>query len=166
MMAAETVLTPGAKILICWFTRTGLTKRVVGVLQPILHADLYEIRTDITYTGIIGGLRSIIHSIGGKEQQVTGALPDVSQYDIFVVACPIWNFKPPPPVSAFLAAVNFNGKPIIGLSTCTSKMGEFLDKLQSEVVNGRLIRKDSFYDVGRKTDVVLAETVNQWLVGL
>jgi flavodoxin len=168
-MASPSVLTPGTKVLICWFTRTGYTKRVVEILKPRLSADLFEIQTAVKYTGIIGGIRSIAHSMTGggpRGQQLTTALPDLSVYDVFIVACPIWNFVHPSPVAAFLAAADFGGKPVIGLATCASKMRGFNDALGADVVTGRFIAKDAFYDVGNKSQEVLEEDVTRWLDGL
>jgi flavodoxin len=166
-MTATSVLTPGSKVLIAWFTRSGLTKKVVDVLQPLVHADLYEIKTGVTYGGIFGALKGAYHSLKALQgQTLETPVPDVALYDVFIIACPVWNYRQPPPVSAFLAAVNFSGKPVISLGTCQSNMKGFNEALEKEVVNGRFIAKDGFYDVGHKTPEALTDVVNQWLVGL
>jgi flavodoxin len=166
-MTAAPVLIPGAKVLIAYFTKTGLTKRVVDVLQPLIQADVYKIETEVSYIGFFGAVKGAYHSLKAVQGQKLGTdLPDLAKYDVFIVACPIWNFRQPPPVSAFLAAADFAGKPVIGLSTAHNKMKAFNQALEKEIRNGRFIAKEAFYDVGGKSEAALAEAVNQWMNGL
>jgi flavodoxin len=164
---ASPVLTPGARVLICLFTRSGLTRRVVDILKPLINADVYEIQSDVSYDGFFGIIKGAIHSKQAKQgQTLAGPLPDLNAYDVFIIACPVWNYRQPPPVSAFLAAANFAGKPVISLGTCTSNMTGFNAAVEKEIVNGRFIAKDGFYAVDKKSDAALAEAVNQWKAGL
>jgi flavodoxin len=141
-MSASNVLTGGAKVLICWFSKSGLTKRVVLVLQSLLQADIHEI------------------------PKTPGALPDFAKYGAFVVACPVWYYKPPDEVSRFIRAADFGGKAVVGLGTCGGAMGGFADAMQKDVVNGKFIRKDGFYFVDKKSESALLDDVRKWLAGL
>jgi hypothetical protein len=60
-------------------------------------------------------------------------------------------------VSAFSAATDFKDKLVIDLGTGTSRMTGFVDAMQKQVVNGKFIRKDEFYDIGK---TALAEQSN------
>jgi flavodoxin len=156
-------------VLICWFSWGGYTKRVVDILKSRLNADLYEIETEVVYKGFMGFFRGITHSIkgpGSRGQHLVNPLPDLSVYDVFIVACPVWNYAHPAPVSALLAAANFSGKPVIGLPTCQSNMRRFNDLLAPEVTTGRFIAKDAIYNIGWKSGAALEEEVTRWLVGL
>jgi flavodoxin len=166
-LASAAVLGPGSKVLICWFSRSGVTKHVVDTLQPVLNADVYEIRTGASYAGLLGGARSMLHLVTGEEPQLTGALPDVSKYDAFIIATPIWAARPARPIISFLHAVDFGGKPVIPLSTCRSNAGGFLNAFKKNLgTHGKFVSAEPFYDVGSKSDAALAELVKQWAAGI
>jgi flavodoxin len=141
-MSASKVLTPGGKVLISWFSKSGLTKRVVLVVQSLLQADIHEITKG------------------------SSALPDFTKYNAFIVACPVWYYKPPDEVSRFLRAADFGGKPVVGLGTCGGSMGGFADAMKKDVVKGRFIKKDGFYSIQQKSEPALLDEVKQWLAGL
>jgi flavodoxin len=90
----------------------------------------------------------------------------VSRYDVFVIGCPIWNFKAPPVVSGFVDSVDFGGKSVIPMSTCTSNATGFLDSFATQVKTGRFVPKEGFYAVNKLKDDTLAEKVTEWLQGL
>jgi flavodoxin len=166
-LASAGVLRPDSKVLICWYSRSGLTKRVVDVLQARLGADVHEITPGVSYNGIVGGARMVYHSLVGEEPPLAGSYPDVTKYDAFVIATPIWAFKPATPVAKFLSEVDFAGKPVIPLATCKSNARRFLDAFKKTLgPRGKFVSKEVFYDVGSKSDAVLAGLVQQWSEGL
>lgn len=165
-MAAQSVLGPGKRVLICWFSGTGQTKRVVDVVAPRINAELYEIKGDVEYKGWTGLLKSVWRSTRQKPDNVVSELPDVSAYDVFVVACPVWSWKAPQLIQAFVKAVNFDGKPVVPLSTCQSNASGFLENFTPSVNNGRVLPKEGFYGVNKLNDEQLAAKVTAWLEGL
>jgi flavodoxin len=166
MTTSPSVLEGDKRVLICCYTRTGLTKRVVDVVRGRVRADLYEIEGDVDYTGCCGLLRSACRSMCNSSEQVVSQPPATGDYDVFIIACPIWNFRAPPVVSAFVRGCDFGGKPVIPLSTCTSKAREFLAHFAELVTSGRFIAKEGFYDVKNQSDDALAQKVTEWLRGL
>jgi flavodoxin len=166
-LGSAAVLGPDSKVLICWFSRSGLTKRAVDKAQSLLNADVYEIQTGSSYTGLVGGMRSVLHMITSEKPPITGPLPDLTKYDAIIVATPVWSFKPAPPVMSFLSAVDFAGKPVIPLATCKSNARRFLDVFKATLgTRGRFVSAEVFYDVGGKSDAALEEIVKNWVKGL
>jgi flavodoxin len=166
LMTSPSVFDGDKRVLICYYTRTGLTARVVNMVGPRVHADLYEIEGEVSYMGCCGALRSACHSLCQSSERVVSQLPATGEYDVFIIACPIWNFKAPPVVSTFVQTCDFRGKPVIPLSTCNSKARGFLDDFAQLVTTGRFIAKEGFYDVKNQTDDALAQKVTEWLAGL
>jgi flavodoxin len=165
-MAAPSVFAGDKRVLICWFSRSGLTKRVVDILQPLIHADLFEIKVDSNYGGISGYLRAGWHYMRSIQPGLASQAPDFASYDVYVVASPVWAWTIPAPISSFLDASDFGGKPVIALETSGGQPGSYLDAFQAKLKNGTLIRKGGFARVEKETDESLAAKVRAWLDGL
>jgi flavodoxin len=162
-LASAGVLGSDSKVLICWYSRSGRTKRVVDALQARIGADVYEIKPGVSYNGIAGGVRMVYHSLRGQSPELVRDYPDLTKYDAFVIATPIWNFKPAPPVTTFLGTADFAGKPVIPLATCNTNARRFLDAFKAALgTRGKFVSKDVFYDIGSKSEDVLAGSVKQW----
>jgi flavodoxin len=156
-----------SKVLICWYSKSGLTKRVVEVLGKQLgdRATLFEVKTDVNYQGFGGTMRSIWHSMmgRGKDQQLVGDVPALVDFGAFILAGPVWNYKIATPIASFLAAVDFEGKPVIPLSTAESNAKGVLEDFQPQVKNGRFVAKEGFYAVQKQNDEGLDQKVREWL---
>jgi flavodoxin len=164
-MASASVLEGNKRVLICWYTRTGWTKRVVDIVQARIHADLYQIEGELDYAGCCGLTKSICRLMCQTSERVVSRLPDLGSYDVILIACPIWASKAPPVISTFLEACDFGGKPVIPLSTCGGNADGFLDDFAHHVKTGRFVAKEGFYDVNNQTDEALAQKVTEWLQG-
>jgi flavodoxin len=154
------------RVLICWFSRSGLTKHIVDILQPLVHADLFEIKVESDYGGITGYLRAGWHYMRSIQPGLVSQAPDLSSYDVYIVASPVWAWTIPAPLSSFLDASDFGGKPVIALATSGGQPGSYLDAFQAKLKNGQLIRKDGFVHVEKETEESLTAKVRTWLEGL
>jgi flavodoxin len=156
-----------SKVLICWYSRTGLTKRVVDIVAKQLgnRATLFEVKTGVNYEGLIGTMRSAWHSLAGrgKDQQLIGEPPVLADFASVIVAAPVWNYVVAMPMSSLLNVLDFQGKPVIGLATAEKDMKETMEDLRQQVKNGRFVAKDGFYAVQRQTDEGLEQHVRTWL---
>jgi flavodoxin len=155
------------KVLICYFTKSGLTRRVVEVLARQIGetARICEIQSDVNYQGVAGLVRSIYHSKTGRaqDQKITSPIPEPAEFDAFVIAGPVWNYHAPAPIMSFLSNLDFGGKPVVVLPTCTKVLTGFAEDIQSVLKNAQCITKDGFYDVGNQTAGVLTGNVQKWL---
>jgi flavodoxin len=163
--AASSVLSAEKRVLICWFSRSGTTKRVVDVLLSQLNADMFEITVDADYKGVIGLFRSLWHCFCKTRPALTRAVPDFSKYDAIVIAGPVWNWDLPPPLASFLAAADFGGRPVVPLGTADSNMGKYVENLGASLKNGKFVRSAGFTAVGKETRESLAEKVKVWASG-
>ena len=96
------------KILVAFYSRTGTTKQVCGELAARLGADVEQITDTKSRSGIFGYLG------GGRDAMkkipaVIGPLKyDPAQYDLVIVATPVWAGHVTPAVRTYLA--QFKGK--------------------------------------------------------
>jgi flavodoxin len=150
--------------LICFFSRSGLTKRVVDVLRSKIRSDLFEIKSSADYSGVSGFLRGCLHALWGGPL-LQDPLPDFSAYRTVIVAGPVWGGLSAPLV-AFLEAADFGGKNVISLATAGGHFGKYNEDFGSRVKNGQYRATEGFLAVQRETDETLDAKVNAWIRAL
>jgi flavodoxin len=165
-MEAESVFASDARVLICYYSRTGLTKRILDILQPLVHADLFEIKVDVDYSGLGGHWRAGWHFLWSTVPSLASQPQDFGSYNVYIIAGPVWGCGPAMPISSFLEASDFGGKPVVALATSGSTPGNYMRRLQGKVKNGRTILTEIFRHVDKETDESLAVKVRKWLEGL
>ena len=112
------------KILVAYFSASGVTKKVAEELAKIRRADLFEIRPERPYTRLDLDWENPL-SRSTREMKdpecrpaITGKVENMARYDVVFVGFPIWWNREPSVVDTFLDAHDFTGKKIVPF--CTS----------------------------------------------
>jgi flavodoxin len=109
----------GSRILVAYFSRSGNTRVVAGLIQRGLGADLFEIRPATQYPGDY--LQTVEQARQERDSGFEPALESnvraLSDYDTVFLGFPIWGETAPPVVRSFLTAHDLAGKTIIPFST-------------------------------------------------
>jgi flavodoxin len=150
----------GKRSLICYFSRSGLTKRVVDVLHSKIQSDIFEIKPDVNYGGFFGLVRCVVSKPSAPP------LPDIANYDVVFLASPVWAWTIPAPLAAFVDAFDFGGKHVVSLPTAGSKQGKFNEDLAAKLKNGQFVPKLAFCAVGKDSAEQLDQKVTAWLQDL
>lgn len=95
---------PAPRTLVVFYSRTGTTARVAVQLADALKADLVELRSRTSFSGLFGTLRAIWLARGKKAAPVEKLPVDPADYDLVLVGTPIWASHIAPPVRGFLEA--------------------------------------------------------------
>ena len=157
-----------SKILVAYFSASGVTKNVAEELAKIEKAELFEITPVTPYTTA---------DLDWKNQQsrstlemkdlnsrpaVTGQVENMAQYDIVFVGFPIWWGREPSVVDTFLDAYDFAGKKIIPFCTSGgSGIGETAKRIR-EIVGAK-----ATVEAGtRLGGTVSEEDLETWTAGL
>lgn len=113
-----------SKVLVAYFSATGVTAKVAAELARAEGADLYEIKPMVPYTAedldyTVKESRSNLE-MGDPtcRPAIEGKVEDMSPYDAVFVGFPIWWGREPSIVDTFLESYAFDGKRIIPF--CTS----------------------------------------------
>jgi hypothetical protein len=88
-------------VLIVYFSRTGTTEEVAGVLAQKLGAELHAIRPRADYAGGGGFFRGIWQSLRRGAPEITHG-QDPKAYDLVVLGSPIWAGRLSGPMRAYL----------------------------------------------------------------
>ncbi len=111
------------KVLVAYFSASGVTKKVAENLAKAAGADLFEIAPEQPYTKadlnwMDKQSRSTLEMKDKSCRPAMAAKPDVSGYDLILVGFPIWWYREPSIVDTFMQSADFTGKTVVPF--CTS----------------------------------------------
>lgn len=144
------------KILVAYFSASGVTKNIAKNLAKAANADLYEIKPKIPYTEadlnwMDKNARSTIE-MRDKESRPEIEENDakIENYEAIFLGFPIWWYIAPTIINTFLEKYDFSNKKIILFATSGgSGFGEAVKNLKqsvdssTEIVEGKLLNGDT-----------------------
>ena len=96
------------KILVAYYSRTGTTKQACDELAARLSADVEQITDTKSRSGIWGYIMGGRDAVAKKLTVISPLKYDPAQYDLVVVASPVWGGHVTPAVRTYLS--QFKGK--------------------------------------------------------
>lgn len=156
----------GARTLVAYFSRSGNTRVVAGLIQRGSGADLFEIRPATPYPEdyleTVEQARKERDS--GHEPALQAKVPSMADYDTVFLGFPIWGETTPPVIRAFLSAHDLSGKTLIPFVTHGGYgLGSSQTVLASHAPKARLFKGFVMeMDQERRT----MERVTSWLKGV
>lgn len=134
------------KILVAYFSASGVTAEAARRLSKAAGADLYEIKPEIPYSSadLDWMNKKSRSSVEMNDPVCRPAIADkkesMEQYDIVFVGFPIWWYVAPTIINTFLESYDFSGKTIIPFATSGgSGMGKTNEKLASSCQGAALL---------------------------
>ena len=125
------------KILIAYFSASGVTKRVAEKMAQATDGDLFEIAPTQPYTSADLNWRDK-HSRSTLEMEdrscrpPMATKPNVSGYDVILVGFPVWWYREPSIVDTFMESADFSGKIVVPFCTSGgSGIGDSAENLQA-----------------------------------
>ncbi len=112
-----------SKILVAYFSASGVTKKAAENLAQAAGADLYEIRPAVPYTraDLDWMDKKSRSSVEMNDKSSRPAIADtnaeIPQYNTIFLGFPIWWYMAPTIVNSFLESYDFSGKRIILFAT-------------------------------------------------
>ena len=111
------------KVLVAYFSATGVTKGVAQQLAEVAGADLHEIKPSQPYTDADLDWRnkqsrsSVEMQDKSSRPAITAKLQNMKDYDVVYVGFPIWWYTCPTIINTFMEAYDFQGKTVIPFAT-------------------------------------------------
>ena len=111
------------KVLIAYFSASGVTARVAKTMADAAGADLYEIRPEQPYTSadldwMDKKSRSTVEmNDPACRPAIADKVQNMEQYDTVLVGFPVWWYVEPRIVDTFLESYDFTGKEMIPFAT-------------------------------------------------
>ncbi|HIZ16216.1 MAG TPA: NAD(P)H-dependent oxidoreductase [Firmicutes bacterium] len=136
-----------SKILVAYFSASGVTASVAQEIANAVGADLYEIRPVQPYTAADLDWTDK-SSRSTKEMDDPACRPavaepvhDMAKYDTVFVGFPIWWYVEPRIVDTFMESYDFSGKRIIPFATSGGSGIEKAEKRFKSIYSGMLWEK-------------------------
>ena len=156
----------GSNILIAYFSWSGNTEAVAGMIQSEVGGDLFEIAPAEPYTEDYDELLDI-----ARDEQSSGARPALADtvdnwdsYDTVFVGYPNWWSDAPMAVYTFLESYDWTGKTLVPFNTSASGgFGRSLDSVAESAPSATIL--EGFTVRSSALDGAQAD-VSAWLAGL
>lgn len=162
----EEASTPGrgsARTLVAYFSRSGNTRVVAGLIQRALGADLHEIRPAKPYPEdyLATVEQARLERDRGFEPMLEANALDVGPYAIVCLGFPIWGETAPPVIRSFLRQHDLSGKTLIPFVTHGGYgLGSSQSVLASHAPSARL---QSGFAMQADQERQTMDRVNDWL---
>ena len=111
------------KVLVAYFSASGVTKKVAEGIASAVNGDLFEIEPEVAYTSAdLNWMdKKSRSSIEMNDKDFRPAMVkkelNLSQYESILLGFPIWWYVAPTIVNTFLESFDFSGKKIILFAT-------------------------------------------------
>lgn len=140
------------KILVTYFSASGVTARAAKEIASSVGADIAEIKPAVPYTSadlnwMDKKSRTTLESKDMNCRPEMAADIDVAPYDTVFVGFPVWWYREPAIIDTFLESDNFSGKKIIPFATSGGSGIEGSERHMKEVcpsavwVKGKLVNR-------------------------
>lgn len=134
------------KVLVAYFSATGVTAKVAKKVAEAIEGDAYEIKPEVKYTkaDLNWMNRKSRSSIEMNDKSlrpgiISGDL-DISNYDTICLGFPIWWYVAPTVINTFLETYDFSKKKIILFATAgSSGFGNTLEELKPSAKDADII---------------------------
>lgn len=111
------------KILVAYFSASGVTARVAKTLAEAADADLFEIKPAVPYTSadlnwMDKNSRSSVEMRDPQSRpQIADSVANMDDYRTVFIGFPIWWYVAPTIINTFLESYDFSGKTIVLFAT-------------------------------------------------
>ena len=112
-----------SKILVAYFSASGVTRKMANKLAVLADADTYEIKPEVLYSKADlnwmdkNSRSSIEMSNKSMRPAIIKEELDLAKYDTILLGFPIWWYVAPTIINTFLESYDFTGKIIIPFCT-------------------------------------------------
>ena len=156
------------KVLVAYFSASGVTAKVANKLAKATGADLFEIKPAKPYTTADldwtnkKSRSSVEMADRNSRPKIANKVVDMNKYDVIFVGFPIWWYREPSIIDTFMESYDFSGKQIIPFATSGgSGMGD----------SGSIMQKlapKSTVDIGKRFSSSVSENdlkswASKWL---
>lgn len=128
-----------SKMLVTYFSASGVTRKVAEQVAAVAKADLFDIEPKVPYTQadlnwMDKKSRSTIEMKDPSSRPEIKGSTDISQYDTILIGFPIWWYVAPTIINTFLESADFSGKKIALFATSGgSGFGKTVEMLKPSV---------------------------------
>lgn len=157
-----------SKVLVAYFSASGVTAKVAERLAKEIGADLYAIEPEVPYTSADlnwqnKNSRSTIEMNDRNcRPAIRSKVEDMSQYQVVFVGFPVWWYREPSIVDTFMEAYDFSGKTVIPFATSGgSSIGDSGKNMQALAPGAKVMSGKRF--ASNASEKALGDWAAEWV---
>ncbi len=157
-----------SRVLIVYYSLSGNTENVAKMIETKTGADLYLLEPETPYPSSTEatGTEMQAERDNNSIRELTGTLPDLSDYDYILIGGPVWSGLPSNPVQKYLSLNDFTGKQVSGFWTAYGDPANYADEFAALVTNGSVLEGLSLVSADVSDSAVLNAKIDAWLESL
>ena len=136
-----------SKVLISYFSASGVSKRIAEGIKNYVDGDLFEIepvekytKEDLDWTNA-NSRSSIEMNDKDSRPEVVKKITNIDEYDKVIIGFPVWWYKAPTIINTFIDENDLSGKDIyIFVTSGSSSVDGSFNSLKEEYRNLNFIR--------------------------
>ena len=115
-----------SRVLVAYFSASGVTAGVAKKLAAGTGADLFEIRPETPYTEAdlnwqdAGSRSSVEMKDRSSRPAILEKKDNMADYDVIFVGFPVWWYREPSIIDTFMEQYDFSGKTVVPFATSGS----------------------------------------------
>ena len=151
------------KVLVCYFSTTGTTKRVAEEIANVVEGDLFEIEPvekytseDLDWTNKSSRSTVEMEDVNSRTG-VVKRIENIKDYKKSIVGFPVWWYREPSIIDTFMEENNFDGKDVyVFVTSGGSTVDGSFNSLKNKYNNVNFVS-------GKRFNFVNKEEVEKWI---
>ena len=154
-----------SKILIAYYSQTGMTKRMAEIIKKKTNADIYEIIPVKKYNDDMWKAwdEAQIERANGTFPELKNELPNISKYDVILVGGGVWGYTLSNPVDSFMQKMDFQGKRVSAFWTFYDHDEKYNIDMKKKTKNGKYIDGLPLPRSLISNNTKLNESIDNWI---
>lgn len=135
-----------SKVLVAYFSASGVTASLAKKLAQEIKADLFEIEPEAPYSEADLDWRnqksrsSLEMKDPSSRPAIRSKINDISQYELIFIGFPVWWYREPSIIDTFMEAYAFTGQTIVPFATSGgSSIGNSGENMQKLTPNAKVL---------------------------
>ena len=157
-----------SKVLVAYFSASGVTAKMAEKLSGAIGADLFEIKPETPYTNADldwqnnKSRSSVEMNDRNCRPAIASKVDDMSQYTAVFVGFPVWWYREPSIIDTFMEQYDFSGKTVIPFATSgMSPIGDSGKNMQALASGAKVVDGKRFPNSVSSDE--LKTWANEWL---
>lgn len=157
-----------SKVLVAYFSASGVTAKMAEKLSGAIGADLFEIKPETLYTNADldwqnnKSRSSVEMNDRNCRPAIASKVDDMSQYTAVFVGFPVWWYREPSIIDTFMEQYDFSGKTVIPFATSgMSPIGDSGKNMQALASGAKVVDGKRFPNSVSSDE--LKTWANEWL---
>lgn len=156
------------KVLVAYFSASGVTAGVAEKLAKEIGAELFEIEPENPYTKEDldwqdkKSRSSVEMSNRGCRPAIRSVATDMSRYEVIFIGFPVWWYREPSIIDTFMEAYDFGGKIVVPFATSGgSSIGDSGRNMQALAPGAKVMNGKRF--AANTSGKLLAGWASEWI---